>query len=184
MLAMDVPIAVMAGLVLSEAGKNMIESKDKEKTTFMRIVVLMYAAIFITPTPFYYLLGWPAWEVNFLWGWVDHIYDHPLRAAFSYALFALALIPTYLGFELGRFFILSGKSSWVRISYITMLILVGIIIFLMRDITFNIASTFGKYEAKEFYSFWSHPFVTGWAITSLYFWGSLVIFYMWLRKKK
>ncbi|MFV1951520.1 MAG: hypothetical protein ACC630_06135 [Nitrospinota bacterium] len=184
MLAMDVPIAVMAGLVLSEAGQKMIESKDREKTTFMRIVILMYAALFITPTPFYYLLGWPAWEVNFLWKWVDHIHDHPLRAAFSYALFALAVIPTYLGFELGRFFILKGKYRWVRICYIAMLVLVGIIIFLLRDITFNIASTYERYEAREFYSFWSHPFVTGWAITSLYFWGSLVIFYIWLRKKK
>lgn len=183
MLAMDVPIAVMAGLVLAEAGKKMCEGNDKQKTTFMRVFVCMYAAVFITPTPFYYLLGWPAWETNFLWSWVDHIHDHPLRAAFSYVLFALAIIPTYLGFELGRFFILRKKPQWVRISYIVMIVLVGIIIFLMRDTTFNVASTYTKYTNKEFYSFWSHPFVTGWAITSLYFWGSLIIFYAWLRKR-
>jgi hypothetical protein len=183
MLAMDVPIAVMAGLVLSEAGSKMIEKKDDQKTLFLRVLVCMFAAIFITPTPFYYLLGWPAWETNFLWKWVDGIADHPLRASFAYALFALAIIPTVIGFEAGRRLILRGKHKWVRISYIAMLVLVGVIIFLMRDTTFNIASSYAKYEAKEMYSFWTHPFMTGWAITSLYFWGALAVFYGWLRKK-
>lgn len=183
MLAMDIPIAAMAGLVLAEAGRKMIEAQDREKTLFLRIVVCLFAVLFITPTPFYYLLGWPAWETNFLWKWVDGIADHPLRAAFSYVLFALALIPTVLGFEAGRLLILKKKPGLVRAGYIVMLILVGVIIFLMRDITFNVASSYAKYEAKEFYSFWTHPFVTGWAITSVYFWGALVIFYIWLRKK-
>ena len=183
MLAMDVPIAVMAGLVLSEAGSRMIEGREDEKLLFLRVFVCMYAAIFITPTPFYYMLGWPAWETNFLWKWVDGIADHPLRASFSYVLFALAIVPTFLGFEAGRRLILQKKHGWVRISYIAMLVLVGAIIFLMRDTTFNIASSYAKYETRDMYSFWSHPFVTGWAITSLYFWGSLVAFYVWLRKK-
>lgn len=183
MLAMDIPIALMTGLVLAEAGKNLIKSNEKEKNTFLNVVVLMYAAIFIAPTPFYYFLGWPGWECNFMWPWVDHIYDSPLRAAFSYVLLAVAVIPTYLGLVLGRFLIRKERDRWVRIGYIAMLVLVGVIILIFNDITFNVASTYAKYKAGETYSFWTHPFVTGWAITSLYFWGSLVAFYIWLRKK-
>lgn len=184
MLAMDIPVALMAGMVLAEAGKELIKSEDKQKNTFLNVVVLMYAAIFIAPTPGYYFGGWPAWECNFMWEWVDQIYDSPLRAAFSYVLMAVSVIPTYLGLVLGRHLIRKGKDKINRIGYIVMLILVGVIIFLLRDITFNVAATMTKYKAGEFYSFWTHPFVTGWAITSLYFWGSLVLFYLWLRKKK
>lgn len=184
MLAMDIPVAIMAGLVLAEAGKDLIRSEDQYKKGFLRAVTLMYAAIFIAPTPVYYFLGWPAWEVNFIWKWVDHIVDSPLRASFSYALLACAVLPTYLGLVLGEFLIKKRQDKWVRILYISMLVLVGIIILLLKNITFNVSSTYAKYKAGESYSFWSHPFVTGWAITSLYFWVSLVAFYLWLRKKK
>jgi len=184
MLAMDIPIAMMSGLVLAEAGKNMLTSGDKEKVTFIRLVVLVYAAIFIAPTPVYYFLGWPAWEVNYIWRWVEHIQDKPLRAAFSYVLLACAVIPTWLGFELGRFFLLKGKPLWVRIAYIAMLIITGIIILAMWDITFNIYNSFENFDKKISYSFWTHPFATGWAISAVYFWGSLAWFYIWLMKKK
>jgi hypothetical protein len=45
---------------------------------------------------------WPAWEVNFIWKWVDHIMDSPLRAYFSYALLACAVLSTHLGLKLVR----------------------------------------------------------------------------------
>jgi len=84
MLAMDIPIAAMSGMILAEGGKKLIMSNDKNKMLLMRFITLAYAAIFIAPTPVYYFLGWPAWEVNFMWPWVDHIIDHPLRASFAY----------------------------------------------------------------------------------------------------
>ncbi|MCX6580897.1 MAG: hypothetical protein NT166_12030 [Candidatus Aminicenantes bacterium] len=184
MLAMDIPVALMTGLVLAEAGKELIKSEDRYKRAFIKVFTLMYAAIFIAPTPGYYFAGWPAWECNFMWKWVDQIYDVPLRAAFSYVLLAVAVIPTYLGLLLGEYLIKKGKDKWVRIGYIVMLVLVGVVILLLWDITFNISSTYAKYEAGESYPFQSLPFMTGWAITSLYFWGSLIFFYFWLKKKK
>ena len=153
MLAMDIPVAMMSGLVLAEAGKNLLTSDDKDKVTFMRYITLAYAAIFIAPTPVYYFLGWPAWEVNYLWRWVEHIGDVPIRAAFSYVLLACAVVPTWLGLELGRFFLLQKKDSWVRIGYIVMLVITGIIILAMKDITFNIYATFEKFDNRESYSF-------------------------------
>ena len=184
MLAIDVPISVLAGLVLAEAGKNMLKNGDRQKYSFMRVTVLLYALFFITPIPFYFFLGWPAWETNFLWRWTDHLLDSPLRAgAVSYGIFLLTVGPAYLAFELGRFWITRGKERFVRVGYVAMAILVGIIVLLTRKITFNIASTYLKYEAGELYSFWSHPFFTGRLIVTIYFWGSLAIFYFWLLKK-
>lgn len=183
MLAIDIPISVLSGLALAEAGKGLLKSGDPEKSRFMRTTVILFAVFFITPIPFYFFLGWPAWETNFLWRWPDHIHDSPLRASVSFVIFILTVGPTYLGFEIGRYLIKKEREGVVRIGYISMGILVGIIVFLTRDITFNIASTYSRYEAKEFYSFWSHPFFTGWLIVTIYFWGSLFIFYRWLKKR-
>ncbi len=184
MLAIDVPISILAGLALTEAGKNMLKTGDSAKYNFMRITVVLYSVFFITPVPFYFFLGWPAWETNFLWQWPDHILDSPIRAAvIAFGVFVFTVGPCYLAFEIGKLLVRKGKDWIVRVGYIAMAALVGIIVFLTRDITFNIASTYDKFQAKEFYSFWSHPFFTGWLIVTIYFWGSLAIFYLWLFKK-
>lgn len=183
MLAIDVPIALLTGFALADAGKNMLKSEDPQKYYFMRTTVLLYTFFFLVPIPFYFFLGWPAWETNFLWRWPDNVMDSPLRASVSFAIFALTVGPAYLGFEIGRYFIKKDKGFLVQIGYVSMGLLVLLIVFLTRDITFNIASTYQKFEAGEFYSFWSHPFFTGWLLVTVYFWGSLVYFYFWVRKR-
>jgi hypothetical protein len=182
MLAMDIPMSTMCGLILAEAGRDLVETRDPFKLAFMRVVVLLFAAVAMAPNVFYYMLGWPAWEVNFMWSWVDTIQDHPLRAAFSHALFAATLLPALLGFEIGRQLIYRKRYRLVRISYIVLLLVVGLIDLVLWDITFNIASTYAKYQAGQFYSFWTPAFATGWAITSIYFWVVLAAFYVWLRR--
>lgn len=183
MLAIDGPIAVLSGLVLADAGKGLLKGGGKRGTNFMRRTVLLFAVFFITPVPFYFFMGWPAWETNYLWQWPDSLLDSPLRAFASFAIFAFTVAPAYLGFELGRWLVLRGKDVWVRVGYVGMVLLVGAIVLLTRDITFNVASTYAKYQAGEFYSFWSQPFFTGWLIVTVYFWGSLAAFYIWLRKR-
>jgi hypothetical protein len=183
MLAIDIPIALLSGLAIAESGKNMLKGDDPHQHFFMKSIVLLFAVFFITPVPFYFFLGWPAWEVNFLWQWQDHIHDSPIRAAVSFAIFLFTVGPAYIGFLIGKYWLRKGKDSFVRIGYILMAILVGVIVFATRDITFNIASTYEKFQAKEFYSFWSHPFFTGWLIGTIYFWGSLFACYVWIRRK-
>lgn len=67
MLAIDGPIAVLSGLVLADAGKDLLKRGGKRGTNFMRRTVLLFAVFFITPVPFYFFMGWPAWETNYLW---------------------------------------------------------------------------------------------------------------------
>jgi hypothetical protein len=183
MLAIDIPIALLAGQALAESGKNMLKGDDPNQHYFMKTIVILFAVFFITPVPFYFFLGWPAWEVNFLWQWQDNIHDSPIKAAVSFAIFLLTVGPTYIGFLIGKYWLRKGKDVFVRIGYILMAVLVGVIVYVTRDITFNIASTYDKFQAKEFYSFWSHPFFTGWLLVTIYFWGALFACYLWLRKK-
>ena len=150
MLAIDIPIALLAGQALAESGRNMLKGNDPNRHYFMKTSVILFAVFFITPVPFYFFLGWPAWEVNFLWRWQDNIHDSPIKAAVSFAVFLLTVGPTYIGFLVGKYWIRKGKDILVRIGYILMAVLVGVIVYLTRDITFNIASTYDKFQAKEF----------------------------------
>lgn len=183
MMAMDVPLSAACAMAFAEAGKNMIRSEDPDKTTFVRLVVLTFSGISVASNVFYYMLGWPAWETNFLWPWVDHIMDHPLRAGFSHALFAMTVIPAWLAFEVGRKWLLQGKDKLVRITYIVLFVLVGVVVLVLWDITFNVASTYAKYEAGDTYSFWRWDFTAGWAVTAAAFWVVFFSLYFWLRKK-
>ena len=183
MLAIDIPIALLAGQALAESGKNMLKSNDPNQHYFMKSIVILFAVFFITPVPFYFFLGWPAWEVNFLWQWQDNIHDSPIKASVAFAIFLFTVGPTYIGFLIGKYWLRKGQDILVRIGYILMAVLVGIIVYLTRDITFNIASTYDKFQVKEFYSFWSHPFFTGWLLVTIYFWGALFACYLFIRKK-
>lgn len=183
MLAIDIPIALLAGQALAESGKNMLKGDDPNQHYFMKSIVLLFAVFFITPVPFYFFLGWPAWEVNFLWRWQDHIHDSPIKAAVSFAIFLFTVGPTYIGFLIGKYWLRKGRDVLVKIGYILMAVLVGVIVYVTRDITFNIASTYDKFQAEEFYSFWSHPFFTGWLLVTIYFWGALFVCYLCIRKK-
>jgi hypothetical protein len=183
MLAIDIPIAMISGFALAESGKRMLKSEDRIQHRYMSTAVLLFAVFFITPVPFYFFLGWPAWEVNFLWRWQDNIHDSPLRAGVSFLIFLLTVGPAYLAFFIGKQWLRRGRDRMVTASYLLMLLLVGVIVVLTRDITFNIASTYERYEAGQFYSFWSHPFFTGWLLVTIYFWGGLVLTYLHIRRK-
>ena len=180
---MDIPISVMSGMLLAEGGKNLVVSEGKNNKLLLRFIALAYAAIFIFPTPVYYFLGWPAWEINYAGSWADHIFDTPVKAAFSYVLLACAVLPTWFGLEVGMRLIARGKDKLNRIIYLALFVLTGVIILSLFKETFNVASTFEKYHAGDTYPLWRCDFTTGIALTYVYFWGSLAVFYFWLKKK-
>ena len=183
MLAMDIPISVMSGMLLAEGGKGLILDEGKNSKLLLRFITLAYAAIFIFPTPVYYFLGWPSWEINYAGSWADHIADVPIKAAFSYVLLACAVLPTWLGLEIGMSLIKKGKDQLNRIIYLLLFVLTGLIILSLYKETFNVASTYEKYNAGDTYSLWRTDFITGIGLTYVYFWGSLAVFYFWLKKK-
>jgi hypothetical protein len=184
MLAIDVPIAILTGMALADAGRDLLRDGDRAKWNTMRSTVLLYTFCCLTPIPFYFFMGWPSWETNYLWRWPDSLLDSPLKAAgVAFGVFILTAGPAYLGLKLAAYLIRKRLAAWVRIGCAVLALLVGLIVFLTRDITFNVASTYARHEAKQFYSFWSHPFFVGWLIVTVYFWGTLAACYWWIRKR-
>ncbi len=184
MLAIDVPSSVFLGLVLAAGGKKMLQDAEPQKTRFMRQMVLLFTVFFYTPVPLIFLNGWPAWQTNYVMRWADNLADNPLRAAVTILFYALTVLPAYFGFEIGRYFIIKGKASFVRIAYILMAVVTALIIYLTREATFKVASTYAKYDKGEFFPITYTPFLVCLLITSIYTWGSLIFFYHRLRKKE
>ncbi len=186
MLAIDLPIAVLTGLVLADGGNKLLKSDDRINHRYMRNFVIIFSVFFMTPVMFYFFMGWPAWEVNYLWEWQDNLRDSPIKAAVSFVIFFVAVFPTYLALVIGKWFIRRDRTYIVRLGYIFMAIITGAIVYLTRAQTFNIASTYAKYQAGDTYSFFSRenpPFFYGWLIINTCFWSSLLICYIWLRLK-
>ena len=183
MLAIDVPSSVFIGFVFAQGGKELLKTAEPEKVNFVRRVVLMFTAIFYTPVPLIFLNGWPAWQTNYVMPWADNMVNHPVRAFAVALFFALTVLPAYFGLECGRCFIQKGRESLVKVGIWTFVFITALIIYLTRQATFNVAPDYTTYEAGIFFPISEPHFLIPLIITSLYTWGSLFLFYRWIRKK-
>lgn len=183
MMLIDVPVGLVAGQVIADAGRNMLRSGDKERYKTLCSTAILFAYLFTAPIVFYFFMGWPAWETNYFWEWVDHIHGTPKFAISSFVAVTMSVLPTWIGFESGKYLIRKDKVRGLRVSYISLFILILIIVFITRDATFNIAPTYKDYAAKNFSSFWDNPFFIYWLILTIYFWGGLIVFYIFIRRK-
>ena len=184
MLLIDIPVGLIAGQVIADAGRNMIQSGDREKYLFLRMMTIIFAFCFITPVVIYFFLGWPAWETNYFFPQVDYIQDNPGLALVSgISVVAMALIPALLGLESGRYLIMKGKKGLLRVCYFGLGILILIIVWLSREATFNVAVTWADYQKSHTFSFFENPFFIFWLVLTVWFWGSLLAFFLWIRRK-
>ena len=184
MLLIDIPVGLIAGQVIADAGRNMLKSGDSNKYLFLRTTTIIFAFCFITPIVIYFFLGWPGWETNFFFEQVDHIRNNPKLALLSgICIVAMTLIPTLLGLKSGRYLIRKGKEKLLRVSYFGLAILILIIVYLSREATFNVAVTWADHQKGNTFPFFENPFFIFWLVLTIFFWGSLLVFFLWIRKK-
>ncbi len=182
MLLIDIPVGIVAGQVIADASRDAVRRGDRETVSRVRAVALIFAYLITTPVIVYFFLGWPAWETNYFWEWVDHIQGRPQLALSAFMLIAMSLVPTLAGYESGRLLLERGRGGVLRVSYTSFFMLILLIVYLTRDITFNIASTYESYRRGDFVSFWENPFFIYWLVLTVFFWGSLALCYLYVRK--
>lgn len=184
MLLIDVPVGLIVGQVIADAGRNMLNSGEKEKYRFLRTTTIIFAFCFILPVVIYFFSGWPGWETNYFFEQADYIRNNPQLALLSgIGVVAMALIPPLLGLESGRYLIRKGKEKLLRVSYLGLGILILIIVYLSREATFNVAVTWADYQSGNTFSFFENPFFIFWLVLTTLFWGSVLAFFLWIRKK-
>ncbi len=183
MLLIDIPVGIVAGQVIADAGRRALQTGNKELTSSVRHIALTFAYLITTPVIIYFFMGWPAWETNYFWKWVDNIKGMPHLAMSAFMIIAMSFIPTMLGFESGRLLIRKNQVKALRISYICMFLLILVIVYFSREMTFNIAALYADYENKIFVSFWNNPFFIYWLILTVFFWGTLIGCYFYVYNK-
>jgi hypothetical protein len=184
MLLIDVPVGLIAGQVIADAGRNMINSRKPEKYLYLKKITIVFAYCFITPIVIYFYLGWPAWETNYFFAQIDFIQDTPWLALLSgICVVAMTIIPALVGLITGKHLIQKGKEKILRICYAGLGLLILVIVYLSREATFNIAATHANYTAGNTFSFYDNPFFIYWLVLTVLFWGSLLGFFLWIRQK-
>jgi hypothetical protein len=184
MLLIDVPVGLIAGQVIADAGRNMINSGKPEKELFLTKTTITFAYCFITPIVIYFYLGWPAWETNYFFSQIDFIQNTPWLALLSgLCVVAMTIVPALVGFKSGKQLILKGKLKLLRICYAGLGVLILVIVYLSREATFNIAATHADYTAGNTFSFFDNPFFIYWLVLTVGFWGSLLGLFLWIRQK-
>lgn len=116
------------------------------------------------PVGMFLLIGWPAWEVMYLSGWLDEPFNRPWVAAF-YVGFAVAMILLgNLGFILAHHWYRNGRDAWVHWG-----IAIGALLTVLPfGLRWGVWMRIGSYEEVVLnqggYSFWDTPFFAGWAV--------------------
>lgn len=198
MFAIDIPTSVFVGFVFANAGKKIIKNSTIKRSTsnestidskwevkkinFLRMIVLLFNVFFFTPVPLIFLNGWPGWQMNYVAPWADNLTDSPLRACVTMFFFVITVVPAFLSFELGRLFIIKNKDKWVKICAVLTACIIALIIYLTRNATFNIATTYANFYSGKVFPFTHPPFIILLSITTTYSWGALILFYRWLTK--
>lgn len=183
MLLIDIPVGIVAGQVIADAGREAIRSGNKDVISRVRSIAIIFAYLFTTPVVIYFFMGWPAWETNYFWAWVDHIQGTPSLAIVGFMIVAMSFVPVIIGFETGKLLVRSGKVKLLRVVYSCVFLLILVIVYFSRELTFNIAATYADYENKVFVSFWSNPFFIYWLVLTIFFWGSLIACYFYVNNK-
>lgn len=194
MFAIDIPTSVFVGFIFADAGRQIIENEKGEdllkkdegikKITFLRMMVILFNVLFFTPVPLIFLNGWPGWQMNYVAAWADNLRDNPFRASVTAFFFVITLLPAYLSFELGRWIVIKKHPGWVKICALLTACIIALIIYLTRDATFNIATTYADFHAGKTYPFTHPPFISLLAVTTVYSWGALIIVYRWIARMK
>jgi len=181
MLLIDVPVGIVAGQVIADAGRTALMGGDRQKVSKVRSIAIVFAYLITTPVIIYFYIGWPAWETNYFWGWVDRIQGNPSLAISSFLIIAMSVLPTLAGFETGRYLVIRERVTLLRLIYSFLFLLILVIVYLSRGKTFNVAPTYAAYTRREFTSFWSNPFFTYWLGLTIFFWGALCGCYLYVR---
>ena len=94
--------------------------------------------------------------------------------------FVITILPAYMTFELGRFWITKDRVNLVRVGYIAFALVIVLIIYLTRNATLNIATTYADFYAGKTYPLWHLPFIACLLVTTIYSWTGFGVVCRWL----
>jgi hypothetical protein len=113
MIQVDLPAAFTVGQVFALLSKKYLKGEPDIFTNKLLGPLNLYMTCGFSPAGLFLLIGWPAWEIMYITGWVEMPFNRPLVAGF-YILFLIAMVLLgNLGFMLAHYWYRKGKDKWV-----------------------------------------------------------------------
>ena len=183
MIQVDLPAAFALGQIGAFMARDALK---KEKDLFANRFLgplNCYLSCGFAPGGMFLLVGWPAWECMYITDWFEHPYNRPLAAG-AYILFMIIMVLLgNLGFILAHHWYRCNKDRWVTAG-ITVGIIGALLPFLLKwGIWWDIGTFQEVIRNKGGYSFWTPPFVYGWAGIMSYMAVATTGILLWFKKQ-
>ncbi len=182
MVQVDLPAAFTVGQVFAFLSKKYLKKEPEIFANKLLGPLNLYLSCGFAPVGMFLLIGWPAWEVMHVTGWVENPFNRPLVAGF-YVLFMIAMVLLgNVGFILGHQWYKKGKDKWVIYGAIIGAIVTFLPFLLKWGVWWNV----GQYDevmAGRGASFWKPPFFYGWLVVMSYFFIITILTGIWFKKR-
>lgn len=182
MVQVDLPGAFAIGQIFAFLSRGYLRREQSLFTNRLLGPFNFYLACGYAPVGMFLLIGWPAWEVMYVTGWVEDPYDRPWVAGF-YVAFTLAMILIgNFAFILGHHWYRTGRDRWV-VAGAAIGVALTVLPFLLRWGVWWRVGTWEEVRAGLGYSFWETPFFGGWAVIMSYLVVTTVGMGIWLARR-
>jgi len=175
MVQVDIPAAFTLGQFFALATKKYLRGEPNLFTSRLLGIFAFYLTFGFIPVGMYFMVGWPAWEVMYVTGWVENTFNNLPVIYFYVGFMMLMIVLGYVGYILGHYWYRKGKDILVVIGATVGTILTLLPFALRWGVWFTIG-TYADFVAGTGYSFFKPPFVIGWLVIMLYWVGMTVLF--------
>lgn len=180
MVQVDLPAAFTIGMVFALLAKKYLKKEPDIFTNKLIGPLNLYMSCSFSPAGLFLLVGWPAWEVMYVTGWVEKPFDRPLVAGFYIVFFIAMMLLANVGFWLAHYWYKKGKDKLVAIGAIVGGIVTVSPFILNWGIWWNIG-TYSDVTAGAGYSFFKPPFFHGWLAIMSYLAITTVLTGLWFK---
>lgn len=194
MVQIDIPAAFVASQLFLDLGRKTVlkeaaaaEQPGRSKpAVYYRFLAraMFFAGFVIVPAGIYLLAGWPGWEQIYWSRLFENVKHGGWFNATLPALFVMAIVAAgYLGHVLGYRWLVTGRGKYLRPTYISVLLAVGILV-LVHYPSFLLVGTYDQYhnmhgQSRDVMAYaWENPFdfSIAWVGVMLFFFVTL----MWM----
>jgi hypothetical protein len=177
MVQVDIPAAFTLGQFFALLTKKYLKSEKQLFSSRLLGLFTFYLTFGFIPVGMYFMVGWPSWEVMYVTGWVEHVFNNLPVIFFYIGFMMLMIILGEVGYIVGHLCFRKGKDTIVVIGAVAGTILTFLPFVVRWGVWWKIG-TYAEFLTGTGYSFFKPPFVIGWVIIMLYWVIMTVVFGM------
>ncbi len=181
MVQVDLPAAFTMGQLLALSSKKYLKHEPDIFKNKLLGPLNLYLSCGFSPVGLFLLIGWPAWEVMYISGWVENPANHPLVAGFYIGFLIAMMLLGNIGFMFAHHLYRRNKDKLVVYGFIIGCVLTFLPFLLRWGVWWKVGTQI-EIDANMGYSFWQPPFFYGWLAIMSYLVITTVFAVYWFKK--